>query len=615
MRNRYYLMLDVPLIWIAALAAFILRFDLRFEAYRKECFFFLAAATCVKPAVFVLSGVYRRYWRYASISDVAVLVVAAFTSSVMMALVLVIGLWSGLLDTFSRSVVMMDGILTLLLVSGCRVAARVVAESHQRSLRDISAPTRRVLIAGAGEAGVIVARDLQRNPHLGLAVVGFIDDDGAKIGKRIGGFPVLGRIADLSKVASQYQFDEVVIAMPSAPGTVVRSVAEQCRALRIGSKAIPGVFELVGGQVTIGRLREVQIADLLRRTHARPAVDAHQYITGRTVLVTGAGGSIGQEICRKVADLQPGLLVMLGHGENSLFEARADLMRDFPNLVAMAVIADIRNEARMHRVFMALKPHVVFHAAAHKHVPLMEENPEEALTNNALGTRSVLRAALDAGTERLVDISTDKAASPVSVMGASKRLAEELVRQTAKRFDRAFMVVRFGNVLGSRGSVVPIFQRQIAQGQPLTITHPEMTRYFMTIPEAAHLVLEAGGLGRGGELFVLRMGEQIPIVDLAKDLIRLSGTTEEVPIVFTGVRPGEKLQETLWEDGAVVEPTKHPDIISVRERALGPEIDWGGAVERLSLLAAQGKREELLGELARYLPTFSRFEPGAVARV
>ncbi len=608
MRNRYFLLLDLPLIGIAALGAFVLRFDLRFAAYHQEFVYFVLVASIMKPLTFYAAGVYGRYWPYASVPDLVMLMLAGTAASMLVGITLVAGLWVGVLPSFSRSVVVIDWLLTLALVGGLRGAFRVMAES-QRHRRPTSGttPLERVLIAGAGHAGMMVARDLQCNPQLGMSAVGFLDDDPTKGGKLIGGLRVVGRLDELAQVAVTRRITRVIIAMPTAPGSVVRSIAAECQALSLTSMVIPGIFELVGGQVTVGRLRQVQITDLLRRSHAAGAFNAPAYISGRTVLVTGAGGSIGREICWQVANFQPKELVMLGHGENSLIEARAHLLRDYPDVPVSCHIADIRNETRLSSVFRALQPEVVFHAAAYKHVPLMEENPEEALTNNAVGTRNVVRAALVAGTARFVLVSTDKAAAPASIMGASKRLAEELVRQSARRFDRDFMVVRFGNVLGSRGSVVPIFQRQIEQGGPITITHAEMKRYFMTIPEAAHLVIEAAALGTGGELFVLRMGEPVAIVDLARDMIRLSGAGD-IPIVFTGVRAGEKFQEILWEPGAVTKPTEHPDILSVSEHAISNDLDWAAAIEHLAAVAGNGNRHVFVREIGRYLPTFAPVE-------
>ena len=615
MRNRYFLLADIPLIWIAALMAFVLRFDLRFSAYSDQFFMFASAASVIKLVVFYTAGIYGRFWRYASIPDLVTLLIATTAASITILITLIVALWVGLVPEFSRAVVFNDWLLTLVLVGGLRGSARLLGES-QRGIRSSGrrdAAREAVLVAGAGEAGIIVARDLRRNPQLGMVPVGFLDDDPAKVGHLIAGLRVHGRLDELAAVAATHKVTFVVIAMPTAPGTVIRRLAEQCRALSLQSKIIPGVFELVGGGVTINQLREVQIADLLRRAHARPAFSAETYIRNRTVLISGSGGSIGSEICRQVAALEPRLLIMLGHGENSMFEARHDLQRDYPNLATRCVICDVRDGSRLQRVFKDVQPQIVFHAAAHKHVPLMEDNPEEAITNNAIGTRNMLQAALATGTERFVMISTDKAAAPRSVMGASKRLAEELVRQTARRFGRPFMVVRFGNVLGSRGSAVPVFQRQIEHGGPITITHADMKRYFMTVAEAAHLVLEAGALGRGGELFVLRMGDPVPIVELARDMIRLSGAGD-IPIVFTGVRPGEKVEEVLWEDGAIIESTAHPDIVSVHEKAL-QTMDWGPAIEHVATTAAKGNRQEMLRALGDYLPTFSPGESRRAAGV
>jgi FlaA1/EpsC-like NDP-sugar epimerase len=440
---------------------------------------------------------------------------------------------------------------------------------------------RNVIVAGAGNTGMVVVREIQRNSRLEKNVIGFLDDDPEKLGKQIYGVPVLGRLGDLAAIIAKQKCDEIVIAMPSAPGPVVREVAERCRQLGLRSLTIPGVYEMLNGQVNVSALREVDIADLLRRSPAQTRERAHQYIRGRRVLVTGAGGSIGSELCRQIAFFEPQQLILLGHGENSLFDLSQDLADLAPLLDHRVAVADIRDERRMRQIFTQFRPDVVFHAAAHKHVGLMEQNREEALSNNVLGTYRVVSAAIDAGTERFVLVSTDKAVRPVGVMGASKRVAEEIVRQAAHRTGRPFVVVRFGNVLGSRGSVVPIFKRQIQRGGPVTVTDPGMLRFFMTIPEAVHLMIEAGGLGRGGELYVLKMGDPVAIVDLARDLIQLSGySLDDIPIVFTGARAGEKLTEQLWEEGATLDDTEHPDVVSVSEPPLGIE-DAALALERI----------------------------------
>jgi FlaA1/EpsC-like NDP-sugar epimerase len=462
-----------------------------------------------------------------------------------------------------------------------------------------------VLIVGAGDAGLLVLREIRRNPGLHMDVVGFLDDDPAKRRKRIHDTTVLGPLAALVPIAASHQVDEVVIALPTAPGSVVRRVTEGCREAGITSRAVPGIFELLDGNISLARLRSVEVGDLLRRTQVTSTPNSAGYLGGQTVLVTGAGGSIGSELCNQVALARPARLVLLGHGENSIFAVHQDMRQRFPMLAVESVIADVRDAARLRQIFDRVRPTAVFHTAAHKHVPLMEDNPDEAVTNNVFGTRNVVQAALDAGVQRLVMISTDKAVTPSSVMGATKRIAEAIVIDAARRHRRAFAVVRFGNVLGSRGSVVPVFKRQIELGRPIEITHPGMKRFFMTIPEAVHLVLQAGGLGRGGELFVLNMGQPVAIVDLAKDLIRLSGCNEEdIPIVFTGLRPGEKLEESLWEAEAAVQSTDNPDVLRVSEAAaLDGEV--GEIIGFLQSAVETGDRMALLFALSTCVPSFT----------
>jgi FlaA1/EpsC-like NDP-sugar epimerase len=507
----------------------------------------------------------------------------------------------------SRSVLVIDWLLTVALAAGIRLSIRLLGENTARTRARQQADgrdTRRVLIIGAGDAGVLVAREMQRNPQLGMVPIGFLDDERDKRGKHLVGLRVLGGTADVEAAVRRHDIDEAVIAMPTATGATLRAVVDGCRAAQVPSRTIPGVYELIGGTVTVSRLREVEIADLLQRAPATTKPAAPMYLHGATVLVTGGGGSIGSELCRQIARARPATLVLLGHGENSIFEARRTLTEAFPDLPIVPVIADIRDRARLERVLHEWRPSVVFHAAAHKHVPLMERNPEEALSNNVLGTHYLVEAAIASGVERFVLISTDKAVSPVSLMGASKRLAETVVRGAAARTGRAFLVVRFGNVLGSRGSVVPAFKRQIARGGPITVTHPDMTRFFMTIPEAVHLVLEAGGMGTGGEVFALNMGEPVRIVDMAKDLIRLSGLRpEDIPIVYTGMRPGERLDEQLWEAGATVDATSHPEILHIIERADAPTLPRE-TIDTLSSAVASGDRMEIEAALAMLIPTF-----------
>jgi FlaA1/EpsC-like NDP-sugar epimerase len=606
-RNRYVLVSDLAGFACAVAGAFVLRFDWLFFTYRPEFWPLLLSALIIKPATFFLFGMYRRVWRYTSVQDFIGIVLATSAASVILAVVAVTIVVTRYVDGVSRSVLVIDWLLTLAAASGIRLTIRLVYETQLRTRVQERAETggaKKVLVAGAGIAGTMVVRELQRNPQLRMIPAGFLDDEAAKLGKRVQGLPVLGRTSDVETIARRHAIEEVIIAMPTAGGQVVRAIVEGCRAAGVPSRTIPGVYELLGGTVTVSRIRDIEITDLLRRPPTASQADPLPYLSGATVLVTGGGGSIGFELCRQVARAGPSTLVLLGHGENSIFAARQELTEAFPGLSIVSAIADVRDRRRIERVFNQWRPKVVLHAAAHKHVPLMEENPEEALSNNVLGTHFVVEAGLGSGVERLVMISTDKAVSPINLMGASKRLAEQIVRDAARRAGRAFMVVRFGNVLGSRGSVVPAFKRQIAQGGPLTITHPDMSRFFMTIPEAVHLVLQAGGMGQGGEVFALNMGEPVRIVDLATDLIRLSGfRAEDIPIVFTGLRPGEKLDEHLWEPGAEVELTPNPEILRIMERS-DAGVSVPETIDLITAAVARGDRLELEAVLATAIPTF-----------
>lgn len=623
MRNRYVLLLDLPLIVIAAFGAFAARFDWQFYQARPEFVPYVLAALVIKPAVFLLLGMYRRYWRYASVQELLLVVVAVTAASGAMALAVLLATILGVVpgDGFSRVVLLNDWILSAVAAGGLRFAVRMLNEPDIRRLGGAEAESgRRILIVGAGDAGTIVAREMRRNPHLGMEPIGFLDDDRAKIGKRISGLPVFGGTHSLPEVVRANRIERVAIAMPKVRGRVVREVVDLCREAGVTSQTIPGVYELLDGQVSVSRLRNIDIADLLRRSPVNGQRNVADYVSGRDVLITGAGGSIGSELARQIAMARPAHLVLVGHGENSIFDTEARLRAAFPQLVLSTQIADIRDARRLGMTFDRFRPAVVFHAAAHKHVPLMEQNPEEAVTNNILGTQNVVREALRTGTERLVMISTDKAVAPTSIMGATKRVAETIVREAGRESGRAFVAVRFGNVLGSRGSVVNTFKAQIEQGGPVMVTHPDMTRFFMTIPEAVHLVLQASGQGKGGELFVLDMGEPVSIVQLAKDMIRLSGLTEEdIPIVFTGIRPGEKLHEVLYESHLRCEPTPHPEVLRVVGEDRDGPTDLDRAVELLADAASRGDRRALVEVLMQTVPGFQCLDPdtsaeGAVSR-
>ena len=614
-RNRYILLADLVLISIAAWGAYVLRFDWVVALQRDEFPVFLGVALVLKPLAFFAFGLYRRYWRYASLPDLLAVVLASTAGALVTAVAMAVLVIVGWVEGFPRTVVPIDWLLTLTLAGGVRMSVRVLGEMRRVPGESDSGPgAKRVLVVGAGNAGVMVVREMQRNPQLGLTPVGFLDDAPNKQRKTILGVQVLGSVESLVSHARASGAQEVIIALPTAPGTVVRSIVERCREAGLASRVIPGVFELLDGKVSVSRLRNVEIFDLLRRSQVPIRNHTRAYIRGRVVLVTGAGGSIGAELCRQIAHDAPRALIVLGHGENSVFDIQCHLGDVFPDLEVVPVIADVRDRERLDACFRKYRPDVVLHAAAHKHVPLMEGNPEEAITNNVIGTRNIVDSAVRYDVGRLVMISTDKAVAPTNMMGASKRLAELIVREAARKHGRAFAVVRFGNVLGSRGSVVPIFKAQIERGGPLTVTHPDVRRYFMTIPEAVHLVLEAAGHAAGEELFVLNMGEPVRIVDLAEDLVELSGLARgEIEIRFTGLRPGERLDELLWEEGSRVTPTATADVLRVFE----PEVsfDGEGAIAELERALKSGDSLELKACVADLLPTFVPPPPAISAGV
>lgn len=597
---------DLILTAVSVLGSFALRLDIGplFVWYLPALYWFLGIALIVKPLIYYSFNLYRRLWAYASTQELRIVVAAVTSASVAVSVVLVVLRAVNILPNFPRLTIPIDWLLSMALIGGFRFSLRMLAESRTTPT-DANRRKHRVLVVGAGDAGALVVREMEKNPQLNIQPVCFLDDDPGKQRQQIHGIPVVGKLDDISRVITVKRVDEVVIALPSAPGTVVRKVAEACQSKGIPFRTMPGIYELIGGKVSVSRLREVNIADLLRRESA--LMDDRiigASLGGKRVLVTGAGGSIGRELCRQVARWRPAELVLLGHGENSVLETLLDIEENFPELPLHPLIADIRDIDRLSVVFENHHPQVIFHTAAHKHVPLMEVNIEEAITNNVLGTRNLTEVSVNEGVERLVLVSTDKAIRPSSVYGATKRLAELLVLDAAHRTGQAFSVVRFGNVLGSRGSIIPLFEQQIAHGGPVTITHPDMERYFMTIPEAVHLVLQASSMGKGGEVFVLNMGEQVRILDLAEDLIRLSGLEpgKDIEIVFTGIRPGEKLSEELWDQGALYEPTSHPDIVLLAQEDFLGGSELRHTVNDLIHLAREGDTDSIVRILDEFIP-------------
>lgn len=568
-RNRYLLALDAALLSALPFMAYALRFEsfTWSAADTRTAIVFAAVMVPFEIAILLAFGLYRRIWQFASIWELELIFAAGIAASVLSWVVGALLLpMSGLVDVrVPLSVLVMHSVFGMAIIAAPRLVLRVTG--HRNTHRRATDADRRVLIAGAGAAGEMVVKEVRANPQLRLSVIGFVDDDKAKLGLRLGNLPVLGNLNQIGEIAARERVEELIIAMPRASGTVVRRVVRAAYDAGIRTRTVPGLFEILDGRVSVAALREVQIEDLLRRDPVQTDPEAVRRLAkGRTVLVTGAGGSIGSELCRQLVALEPSEIVLLGHGENPIFEILHEMLPEEPMATLTPVIADVRDRQRIRRIFERYKPYAVFHAAAHKHVPLMEENVCEAITNNVFGTRNVVDAAIACGTQHFVFISTDKAVRPINVMGATKRIAEYVVQNAAYAHNRHFVSVRFGNVLGSRGSVVPTFLRQIQDGGPVTVTHPEMRRYFMTIPEAVQLVLQAGAQGRGGELFMLDMGEPVRIVDLARDMIRLSGLEEgsDIEIEFTGIRPGEKLYEEMFFNHEIAEPTEHPKVLRAR---------------------------------------------------
>ncbi|MGW8143431.1 MAG: polysaccharide biosynthesis protein [Anaerolineales bacterium] len=604
--NRLLFVGDVILIIASVFGSFALRLELGplFVYYLPQAITMIVVALMVKPLVYYSFGLYSRVWAYASMRELKIITAAVTIASVIVALIIALLTFLQYYQGFPRSVLAIDWLLSLLAVGGLRFAMRLLAEGRSGG-EGSSGRSRRILIVGAGDAGALVVREMQKNPQLNLIPVCFVDDDESKQKQRIHDVPVEGKLDDLGHLLDTWYIQEVIIAIPSAPGGTVRQVIETCRQKKVPFRTMPGIYELIGGKVNVGRLRNVDITDLLRRAPVQ--IDTTLIgtnLSGKRILITGAGGSIGRELCRQISRWGPESLILFGHGENTIFETLIELEENFPSIPLHPVVADVRNLDRLSNVVDHFHPQLVFHAAAHKHVPLMEINVEEAVTNNVIGTRNVVEAALNHEVDRLVMISTDKAIRPSSVMGATKRLAEMMVLDAANRSGRPYSVVRFGNVLGSRGSVIPLFNRQIANGGPVTVTHPDMERYFMTIPEAVHLVLQAAAMGHGGEVFVLRMGEQVKILQLAEDLIRLSGLEpgDDIEIVFTGIRPGEKLSEELWDQWAKFEPTKHAGIVQLVDEDLITGQVLTQTVNELAFLADEGDADAIVRVLDETIP-------------
>jgi FlaA1/EpsC-like NDP-sugar epimerase/lipopolysaccharide/colanic/teichoic acid biosynthesis glycosyltransferase len=600
------IILDALLAAIAAGLAVGLRID-RNNIFAAVATYwpFVPLAAIVRPAGFVIAGAYLRVWRYPTVADAALVVSSLAAGSLIMTILIFVVMqpW-GFPGTagFPRSAIIIEFILSFLVLGGIRFASRIRQEGLDEAAAPLSAgPPRPVLIYGAGEAGALLVREMRRNRALRLEPVAFLDDDPGKRGQRIYGIEVVGGEQDLPLVVAEREVAEVIVAIPRIGGDRLRYIVALAEAAEVPVRTLPAVNELLDETVTVNKVRPVRVEDLLRREPI--AIDPRPMralVGGRTVLITGAGGSIGSELCRQVAALGVGRLVLLERAETPLFYVDEELRRRFPGVPFTALIGDATDEPNVRRVFERERPHVVFHAAAQKHVPLSEANPASAVWTNVRGTRLVAQAAADCNVEAFIFISTDKAVDPSSVMGATKRLGEEVSREVGSAASGRFVIVRFGNVMGTQGSVIEVFRQQIADGGPVTVTHPEMTRYFMTIPEAVRLILHAGAIGRTGEVHVLNMGLPIRIVDLARDLIRLSvpAGAKDIGIVFTGLRPGEKLEESLFGPDEEAVETGDPFLLVARPK--DGESPRAGAVARaeaLERLAATGDDDAVRAKL------------------
>jgi len=550
-----------------------LSFMIRFEgniplSYQNQWLYFAVLINSIRIATFYLFGLYNSLWDYSSLPEMLQIIKAVVVSSLLIMFVdRVI-----LTPAIPLSIHYISLMINILLIGGSRFAIRlrqeILSRFDNRKKKDC-----RVLVIGAGQAGALIIREMQQQstPYLPVAI---LDDNYLKLKHYLHGVPVVGEIAALPKAVKEYDIDEILVAIPSAPKERLREIVTIAQESGLPVRIIPGLLATSDERITLDKVREVQIEDLLGRKPVKLELDEIAgYLKGERVLVTGAGGSIGSELCRQVARFEPESLLLLGRGENSIYEIDQELKESYPALQKIPVIADIRDRARLAKIFREYRPTVVFHAAAHKHVPLMEDAPDEAVKNNVFGTKNVAELADEYGVKRFVMISTDKAVNPTSVMGATKRVAEMIIQMLAEKSKTKFCAVRFGNVLGSRGSVIPLFKRQIAKGGPVTVTHPEMVRFFMTIPEAVSLVIQAGAMGEKGELFILDMGEPVKILDLARDLIRLSGFVpdKDIKIEFCGIRPGEKLYEEILtaEEGA--NTTRHERIYVGKPDHFDPE--------------------------------------------
>ena len=595
---KMYLMIfsDVLIFTLSIVVSYLFRFEFSLSPfYIQQIKTVLLWIVPLKIIIFLFSGVYRGMWRYTSIRDFWLLARVCLLSTL---LILAVILYMSGFQGYSRAIFIIDGILTFLLVGGKLMAIRsYFAGFANPKIREELFPKvtyKNVLIIGAGSAGEKILREIFENNQLHYRVIGFIDDDPQKKGRSIHGVPVLGNLGIITSILEKEDVKEILIAIPSANGDQIRNIVETCKDCDVSYKILPGMGELIDGRVSIKILRDISYEDLLGRPPVQlDTTGISGYLDGKTVLITGCGGSIGSELCRQVIKYQPNYLILLDAGEMNLFNIQMELQNERYFHKCEAILGQVQNELLMEDIFKKYKPQVVFHAAAYKHVPMLEKNPWEAVFNNIIGSRTAMEMSIKYHVERFVLVSTDKAVRPSNVMGASKRVTE-LIMQSLQGNSPLLMAVRFGNVIGSSGSVIPVFRRQIEKGVPVTVTHPEVNRYFMTIPESTQLVLQAAAMGKGGEVFILKMGTPVKIADMARDLIRLSGKEPDVDIkiIYTGLRDGEKLYEELITEGEDILSTGHEKIMVLRSKGHENGLDY--------LQCVRQKLDEDIEELVKY---------------
>lgn len=599
-RSFYWVILDIVFINVSLILSLILRFGEGWGTFSYVYWgsiIYLSGFFLLFAVIFKL---YRRIWRYLSIGDL--FLIAEIVTGGIFATVLCLNWVNGV--AFPRTVVALTWFFSLALVGGSRLIWRIYCERKGALNRG----QERILIVGAGDAGEVISREIIRRPDLG-ELVGFVDDDKEKIGKRIHNVKVLGNTEEINGILEKEQISTVIISIPAASGKEIKKIVDNVKNKEVKIKTLPGLYELVDGKVSVSRIRDIRIEDLLGREPVDLNLEEISgYLEGRKVMVTGGGGSIGGELARQIYRFGPKSLILLDHSENGLFHINLELEGKLLGVEIELVVADIRDRDKMEKIFKKYVPEVVFHAAAHKHVPMMEYHPDEAVSNNIIGTKNVAELAGKYGAERVVMISTDKAINPTSVMGASKRVAEMVVKDLGSKSNTKFVAVRFGNVLESNGSVVPMFKQQIAEGGPVTVTDREVKRYFMTLPEASQLVIQAGALGKGGEVFVLDMGEPIKVLDMAEELIRLSGLEvgEDIEIKIVGLRPGEKMFEEIMteeERSRVLGDSGHEKIFIAKvEEVEGKKL--GEDVRELEVLAREMDSDGIVRKLQEIVPSY-----------